>query len=65
MQNKIVLKGNAQFVQKVTFEALIDSNKTIIVVGNITKAAIFKSFLQLSYKTHNYFFCCSAFLIFS
>ena len=44
------LKGNAQFVQKVTFEPLMVSNKTIIKVENITKAASFESFLYLSYK---------------
>ena len=40
-------KGNAQFVQKVTFEPLMDfkqSHYDIIEVGNITKAATFKSF---------------------
>ena len=37
------------------------SNKTLMKVGNITKAATFKSFLHLSYKTCNYFFCDSAF----
>ena len=31
-----------------TFESL---NKTIMQVGNTTKAAAFKSFLQLSYKS--------------
>ena len=30
-------------------------------VGNITKAANSKSFLHLSYKTHDYFFYDSAF----
>ena len=43
-------KGNAQIVQNVTFEPLMDLNKTIMEVGNITKAATFKSFLNLSYK---------------
>ena len=43
-----VFNGNAQFVQKVTFEPLI-SNKTIMKVANITEAATFKYFLQLSY----------------
>ena len=33
-----------------TFQPLMDFNKTIMEVGNITKAAIFKSFLHLSYK---------------
>ena len=34
-----------------TFEPLIDfKTKTIIEVGNITKAATFESFLYLSYK---------------
>ena len=39
-----------QFVQKVTFGPLMISNKTIMEVGNITKAATFKSFLHQSYK---------------
>ena len=44
------LKGNAQFVQKVTFEPLMDFKETIIEPENITKAATFNSFLHLSYK---------------
>ena len=39
-----------QFVQKVTFELLMDFTQAIIEVENITKAAAFKSFLHLSYK---------------
>ena len=42
-------KGNVQFIEKLTFEPLI-SNKTIMEVGNITKAASFESVLHLSYK---------------
>ena len=45
-----ILKENAQFVEKVTFEPLMGSNKTIKEVGDTEKAAIFKSFLHLSYK---------------
>ena len=37
------------------------SNKTIIEVGNITKATTLKSFLHISHKKHNYFFCDSVF----
>ena len=44
------LKRNAQFVQKLAFEALMDLNKTIMEIRNVTKAATFKSFSQLSYK---------------
>ena len=41
------------------------SNKTIMEVGNTTKAAIFKSFLHLSYKnTQLLFFCDSVFQYF-
>ena len=54
-------KGDAQFVQKVTFNLWWSSNKTIMEVGNITKAVNSKSFLHLSYKTHDYFFYDSAF----
>ena len=46
----IGFKGNAQFVQKVTFEPLMDLKQNHYEVGNISKAAIFKSFLQLNYK---------------
>ena len=34
-------------------------------VGNITKSAIFKSFLHLSYKNTQSFFCDSAFSYFN
>ena len=44
------LKGNAQFVQKMTFEPFVVSKKAITGVGNIPKATIFKIFLSLSYK---------------
>ena len=59
------LKGNAQFIQKVTFNLWWVSNKTIMEVGNITKAATFKSFLHLSYKnTQLLFFVTVLFNIF-
>ena len=45
-----LIKGNAQFIQNVTFEPLMDFKKTIMEVRNITKAATFKSFLHLSYN---------------
>ena len=51
----MIIKGNAQFVQKVTFEPWI-SNKTVMEVGNIIKAATFKSFLHLTYKYKQLFF---------
>ena len=44
------IKRNEQFVQKVTFQPLMDFKQTIIEVGNITKAATFKSFDPLNYK---------------
>ena len=47
--NFYLLKRNTQFIQKVTFEPLI-LNKTIMEVGNITKAATSKSFLHLNCK---------------
>ena len=37
------------------------SNKTIVEVGNIAKAATFKSYLHLSYKNTQWLFCDSAF----
>ena len=33
-----------------TFESLMVSNKTNTEIGNVTKAATFKSFFQQSYK---------------
>ena len=51
----MIIKGNAQFVQKVTFEPWI-SNKTVMEVGSIIKAATFKSFLHLTYKYKQLFF---------
>ena len=41
------------------------SNKTVMEVENITKATIFNSFLQLSYKTHTITFLRQCILIFS
>ena len=55
------VKGNAQFVQKVTFEP---SNKTIMKVGNITKPATFKNFLLLRYKNTQLLFLWQCFIIF-
>ena len=44
------IKGNAQFVQKVTFEPLMEFKLNhYMEVGNITKASTFKSFLHVSY----------------
>ena len=55
-------KGNAQFVQNVAFEPLMGFKQNHYgSYENITKAATFKSFLHLNYKTHKYFFCDSAF----
>ena len=42
----IAIIGNAQFVQKVTFEPLMDSNKTIMEIGNIIKTATFNGYLH-------------------
>ena len=48
----IVFKRNAQFVERVTFESLMNfKKKTITKVENIIKTATFKSFLHLSYKS--------------
>ena len=55
------LKGNAQFNEEVTFEFWWISNKAIIGVGNIAKAA--KLFFTKDIKTHNYSFCGQCFLI--
>ena len=57
------LKRNAQFVQKLAFEALMDLNKTIMEIRNVTKAATFKSFSQLSYKYSQLLFFATVFLI--
>ena len=46
---KNYFKGNAQFVQK-ELNLWWICNKTLMKVGNITKAATFKSFFHLSYK---------------
>ena len=44
----MLVKGDAQFIEKVTFEPLINVKQNHIKVGNIAKAATFKSFLHLS-----------------
>ena len=46
------IKGKAQFVQKVTFEPLMDikQNHYSMEIENVTKAATFKSFLHPNYK---------------
>ena len=44
------VKGNAQFFQKVTFEPLIDFKQNM-QIGNVTKAATFKSSLHQTYKS--------------
>ena len=49
-ENICTIKRNEQFLQKVTFQPLMDFKQTIIEVGNITKAATFKSFDPLNYK---------------
>ena len=54
-------KGNVQFAQKVTFEPLMDFKQQLLEVGNITKAANFKSFLHQSYKNTQLFFYDSSF----
>ena len=57
------IKGNAKFVQKVTFEPLTDFKQNRY--GNITEAATFKSFLHLSYKNTQLLFLWQRFLIFN
>ena len=59
------VKGKTQFVQRVTFETLMVSNKPIMKVGNIAKAATFKIFCQLSYESTQLLFLWQCFLIFS
>ena len=59
------VKGNAQFVEKVTFELWWISNKTIMEVGNTIKTAAMKSLLLLSYKNRQLVFCGQCFSIFS
>ena len=59
------VKGNAEFVQKVTSNPWRVSNKTIIEVGNITKTAIFKSVPHLLYKNKKLLFLWQCFLILS
>ena len=61
----LCFKGNAQFVQKWPLDLLRISDKTIIKVGNVTKAANFKSFLHLSYKNTELLFLWQCFLILS
>ena len=56
----ITIIGNAQFVQKVTFEPLMDSNKTIMEIGNVTKAATFKSFIHQGCKNTRLLFFAKA-----
>ena len=58
---KKFINGKALFIQKVTFEPL---KKTIKEVGNITKAATFKSILHLSHKNPITFFMIVPFNIF-
>ena len=60
----VLFKGNAQFVKKVTFEPLLDFQKTIMEVQNIVKTANFKIFLHLSYKNTITFFVTVLFNIF-
>ena len=55
----IIFCVSTQFVQKVTFEPLMDLKQNHY--GNNTKAATFKSLLHLGYKKHNYFVHDSAF----
>ena len=58
-------KGNAQFVQNLTFEPLMAfKQKHYRSYGNITKAATFKSFLHLSYKNTQLLFLWQFFKIF-
>ena len=59
---EFLFKEKAQFVEKVTFEPLMDfKKKNILEVGNIKKAVTFKSFLHLRYKNTITFFCDTAF----
>ena len=48
-------------IYMVKFEPVMDSNKTIMEVENIAKAAAFESFPHLSYKKKITIFCGNAF----
>ena len=61
---KNLIKGNAQFVQKVIFNLWWISNKTVIEIGNVRKTATFKSFLHQSYKNTQLSFFVSVFKLF-
>ena len=62
----MLVKGNAQFVQKLTFEPLMDFkqnhygsweyNKSFYQEYYRALPATFQSFLHLNHKAHNYFF---------
>ena len=55
------IKGNVLFIQKVTFEPFMNFKQNHMEVGNVTKAATFKSFLHLSYKNTQLLFYDSVF----
>ena len=51
-----ILKKTCNLLKKWPLNPWWISNKTIMAVGNITKAATFKSFLYLSYKNTQLYF---------
>ena len=62
---KNVLKKTRNSFKKWPLNLWWISNKAIMEVGNITKAAIFESFLHLSYKNTQLLFLWQCFLILS
>ena len=56
-----LFRGSTQFVQKVTFEPLMDFKQTRGWKYYKQKLLLSKVFLTKVMKTHNYFFCDSAF----
>ena len=52
------VKGNALFVQKVTFEPLMDlKQKPLWDLEMLQKLPLLKVFFTKAIKTHNYFYC--------
>ena len=61
---ELVIKGNVQFVQKMTFEPLMDFKQNHYASWKYYKSGYFKSFLHLSYKNIPLLFLWQCFLIF-
>ena len=65
VQNMVKLKETRNSFKKWPFNLWWISNKTFMEVGNITRAATFKSFFHLNYKNTQLLFLWQYFLIFS